>query len=53
MGLKWDKILKRIRDDPEGFVNEDGGWGAFADNDEALKEEEEIEEEKEVRRPEG
>jgi nucleosome binding factor SPN SPT16 subunit len=41
--LKWDKILKRIRDDPETFVNEEGGWGAFADDDEAIEQENEIE----------
>jgi hypothetical protein len=41
--LKWDKILKRIRDDPEAFVNKEGGWSAFADDEEALEAENEFE----------
>lgn len=41
--LKWDKILKRIRDDPTAFVEEEGGWAAFADDDQAMEEENELE----------
>lgn len=32
INLKWDKFLKKIRDDPETFINEEGGWYAFADD---------------------
>ena len=35
VNIKWDKLLKRIRADPEYFVNEEGGWSAFADEEEA------------------
>lgn len=31
MNLKWDKFLKKIVDDPEKFILEEGGWHAFAD----------------------
>lgn len=41
--LKWDKILKRIRDDPDTFVTKEGGWSAFADDEEALEAENEFE----------
>ena len=33
MNIKWDKLLKRIRADPEGFIYEEGGWRSFADDD--------------------
>lgn len=43
--IRWDQMLTRIRDDPGKFVEEDGGWGAFADDDKALEEENEVEKE--------
>lgn len=35
--------MKRIRDDPVTFVKEEGGWAAFADDEDALDEENELE----------
>lgn len=32
INLKWDKFLKKIREDPETFINEEGGWYAFVDD---------------------
>jgi nucleosome binding factor SPN SPT16 subunit len=34
INMKWDKFLKRIREDPETFINEEGGWYAFVDDSE-------------------
>jgi len=32
LNLKWDNVLKKIRQDPEKFIYEEGGWGAFFDD---------------------
>lgn len=43
--FKWDKLLKRMRMDPEYFVYEEGGWEAFADDEDDIKEDEKEENE--------
>lgn len=42
MNIKWDFMLKRIRKDPEHFVNEEGGWGAFAEEEEGPEEDDDL-----------
>ena len=34
----WDKLLKKIRADPESFIYDDGGWKSFADEPEGEEE---------------
>ena len=41
LNLKWDNLLKQIRQDPKKFFIEDGGWRAFIEDDEELEDEEE------------
>lgn len=47
VNTKWDAMLKRIRNDFDGFVLNDHGWKAFADN---LEEDESLDGENPVKR---
>ena len=33
INLKWDNILKKIRENPKDFIYEDGGWRQFYDDE--------------------
>lgn len=39
MNIKWDNLLKKIRADPEKFIREENGWGAFFSESDAAEEE--------------
>ena len=48
MNIKWDKLLKRIRADPEGFIYEEGGWRSFADDGDEVQEDDDSEQDDSV-----
>ncbi len=30
--MNWNKYLKKVRENPEEFLEKEGGWRAFADD---------------------
>jgi len=47
LNLKWDNLLKKIRQDPENFIYEEGGWRAFFDDSEGEENESDAEDDSE------
>lgn len=41
MNLKWDALLKKIREDPNSFIYKEGGWRAFFEDSDEVSEESE------------
>ena len=40
INLKWDNILKKIRENAKEFIFEDGGWRGFFEDDDAIENQE-------------